>query len=182
MTETSRVCGIPLSYLFTRGQQIKVSSLLYRQSRKHGFLIPTEREKFGGEPTMAAKFEGGFVLDAKVGYYQEPCVVLDFSSLYPSVMMAHNLCYSTIIPTYKLKGMDGSTYEKTPNGDAFIKPSVHRGVLPMILEHLVERRNKYKSLLNECEDPELEKIWTQRSLALKLAANSVYGFVGASVG
>ena len=69
-------------------------------------------------------------------------------------MMAHNLCYSTIIPTYKLKGMDGSTYEKTPNGDAFIKPSVHRGVLPMILEHLVEMRNKYKSLLKECEDPE----------------------------
>jgi len=70
--------------------------------------------------------------------------VLDFASLYPSVMMAHNLCYSTLIPAYKLKDLDVSQYEKTPNGDYFIKRTVMRGVLPLILEDLVQARKKVK--------------------------------------
>lgn len=43
-------------------------------------------------------YEGATVLDAKVGYYREPVATLDFASLYPSIMMAHNLCYSTLVP------------------------------------------------------------------------------------
>ena len=70
--------------------------------------------------------------------------MLDFASLYPSVMMAHNLCYSTLIPAYKLKDLDVSQYEKTPNGDYFIKRTVMRGVLPLILEDLVQARKKVK--------------------------------------
>lgn len=70
--------------------------------------------------------------------------MLDFASLYPSIMMAHNLCYSTLIPNYKLKDLDVQKYEKTPNGDYFIKRSVMRGVLPQILEDLVEARKKVK--------------------------------------
>jgi len=45
-------------------------------------------------------------------------------------MMAHNLCYSTLIPPYKLKDLEVNKYEKTPNGDYFIKKNVTRGVLP----------------------------------------------------
>ena len=56
--------------------------------------------------------------------------MLDFASLYPSIMMAHNLCYSSLIPPYKLKDLDVSKYERTPNGDYFIKKDVHKGVLP----------------------------------------------------
>ena len=70
--------------------------------------------------------------------------MLDFASLYPSVMMAHNLCYSTLIPPYKLKDLEVNMYEKTPNGDYFIKRSVSRGVLPQILEDLVQARKKVK--------------------------------------
>ena len=46
----------------------------------------------------AIGYEGATVLDAKVGYYREPVATLDFASLYPSIMMAHNLCYSTLVP------------------------------------------------------------------------------------
>jgi DNA polymerase delta subunit 1 len=55
-------------------------------------LIPTVRSK-RGEDT----FEGAFVLDPEKGFYQTPIATLDFASLYPSIMMAHNLCYSTLI-------------------------------------------------------------------------------------
>lgn len=38
------------------------------------------------------------MLDAKQGYYRQPVATLDFASLYPSIMMAHNLCYTTLLP------------------------------------------------------------------------------------
>lgn len=43
------------------------------------------------------KFEGATVIDPKKGYYDDPVATLDFASLYPSIMMAHNLCYSTLV-------------------------------------------------------------------------------------
>ena len=53
----------------------------------------------GGAPAGdAVGYEGATVLDAKQGYYREPVATLDFASLYPSIMMAHNLCYSTLLP------------------------------------------------------------------------------------
>lgn len=109
-----------------------------------------------------AKYEGGAILDAKTGYYQEPCVVLDFASLYPSIMMAHNLCYSTIIPSYKLKDLSEKDYEKSPNGDAFIKSHVQKGILPLILEELVKKRAAVKQTLLECTDPIEQKILDNR--------------------
>ncbi len=43
------------------------------------------------------KFEGATVIEPKKGFYSEPIATLDFASLYPSIMMAHNLCYSTLV-------------------------------------------------------------------------------------
>ena len=37
-------------------------------------------------------------MQAHTGYYTEPVATLDFASLYPSIMMAHNLCYTTLVP------------------------------------------------------------------------------------
>lgn len=52
----------------------------------------------GGPAGDTVGYEGATVLDAKQGYYREPVATLDFASLYPSIMMAHNLCYSTLLP------------------------------------------------------------------------------------
>ena len=43
-------------------------------------------------------YEGATVLEAKQGFYSMPVATLDFASLYPSIMMAHNLCYTTLLP------------------------------------------------------------------------------------
>ena len=92
--------GVPFSYLITRGQQIKVMSQIYRKCIKApigggavGLLVPTAARKNGeGE-----KFEGATVIDPVKGVYKEPIATLDFASLYPSIMMAHNLCYTTLV-------------------------------------------------------------------------------------
>ncbi len=50
-----------------------------------------------GATTEGVGYEGATVLDPKAGFYQWPIATLDFASLYPSIMMAHNICYSTLV-------------------------------------------------------------------------------------
>jgi DNA polymerase delta subunit 1 len=86
--EMARVTGVPIPYLLTRGQQIKVVSQLYRKARQHDFVIPVKYV----QPTED-KYEGATVIDPMKGYYTVPIATLDFASLYPSIMQAHNRTY-----------------------------------------------------------------------------------------
>lgn len=115
------------------------------------------------------------------GYYDKPITTLDFASLYPSIMMAHNLCYTTLVPAERLK----SNYHETtvtPSGCQFVKSNVRRGLLPMILEELLGARKKAKKQMAEATDDLTKMVLNGRQLALKVSANSVYGFTGATVG
>jgi DNA polymerase delta subunit 1 len=97
--EMARVTGVPLNFLLTRGQQIKVVSQLLRKARQKLFILPTNRSKAS---TDEKGFEGAYVLEPMVGFYEEPIATLDFASLYPSIMMAHNLCYTTLVNANQL--------------------------------------------------------------------------------
>ena len=116
--EMARVTGVTLDYLNSRGQQIKVMSMLLRKCRLKGDLvIPTPKRQQGGAD---ATFEGATVLEPKKGFYRDPIATLDFASLYPSIMQAHNLCYSTLLMPSQVKELDESQYTKTPNGHCFV--------------------------------------------------------------
>nr|XP_018906217.1 PREDICTED: DNA polymerase delta catalytic subunit isoform X1 [Bemisia tabaci] len=177
--EMARVTGVPLASLLTRGQQIKVVSQLLRKAREKGFLMPTHT---GGQ--QDDQFEGATVIEPKKGYYNEPIATLDFSSLYPSIMMAHNLCYTTLLqPNMKDKlNLSPDMYVKTPAQNFFVKSSVRKGLLPEILDDLLTARKKAKADLKKETDPFKQKVLDGRQLALKISANSVYGFTGAQVG
>jgi DNA polymerase delta subunit 1 len=97
-------------------------------------------------------------------------------------MMAHNLCYSTLIPPHSRKKYNEEDYTLTPNGDTFMKANVKKGILPMILEELIGARKKAKIELAKATDPFERAVLDGRQLALKISANSVYGFTGAVVG
>ena len=176
-TEMARVTGVPIRFLFTRGQQIKVASQLYRKAKHCDMLIPVDRTMSSGD-----QFEGADVLDPKLGFYREPIATLDFASLYPSIMMAHNLCYSTLMPKSVARMMDPSHYTKTPNDEYFVKPSIRKGLLPQILEELLGARKRAKDDLKKATDPFVKAVLDGRQLALKISANSVYGFTGAQIG
>lgn len=148
LTEMARVTGVPLSFLFSRGQQIKVASQLYRKAKEMDLVIPTKRID-----SLEDKFEGAIVIEPKRGFYTHPIATLDFASLYPSIMMAHNLCYTTLIPPHQIKKFKPEEYERTPNGDYFIKKSKKKGILPIILEELIGARKKAKKELKEATDP-----------------------------
>jgi DNA polymerase delta subunit 1 len=93
------------------------------------------------------------VIEPTRGYYTQPIATLDFASLYPSIMMAHNLCYSTLIPSHERHKYKDDEYLKTPHGDFFMKQSVKKGLLPMILEELINARKKAKVELAKATDP-----------------------------
>jgi DNA polymerase elongation subunit (family B) len=224
---------------------VQVFSQILRHAQQAGFLIPFLK---GGYQADGVAYEGATVLHANTGYYTEPIATLDFASLYPSIMMAHNLCYSTLVPADQVgvsvpeehvarapggaplrlcaptPDVPGSrrrhmlmpqapACESTPapahlrwhtcactptlpgrchkamqlllqalatlalteraccTGECFVKASVCKGLLPRILQELLSARKRAKAdLLNG------------RQLALKVSANSVYGFTGATVG
>ena len=136
----------------------------------------------GGEDSQ---FEGATVIEPKKGYYNTPIVTLDFSSLYPSIMMAHNLCYTTLIrgsSVIKEYNLTEDDYIRTPTGNMFVKSTLRKGLLPQILESLLSARKKAKADLKLETDPFKKKVLDGRQLALKISANSVYGFTGAQNG
>ncbi|KAI3388736.1 hypothetical protein SNEBB_003236 [Seison nebaliae] len=182
--EMARVTGVPISALLLRGQQIKVLSQLLRKTKEKNYILPTMKVDSSND---AVQFEGATVIDPVKGFYQTPIATLDFSSLYPSIMIAHNLCYTTLIRNKNTKDLPSISLENdctvTPSGDVFVKSKVKAGLLPEILEALLSARKKAKKLMKECEANDYRRIvYDGRQLALKISANSVYGFTGAVVG
>lgn len=130
------------------------------------------------------QFEGATVIEPKRGYYNDPIATLDFSSLYPSIIMAHNLCYTTLLTVAKKRELNiqEDQITVTPSNSLFIKSTVRKGILPEILENLLTARKKAKVELKQETDPLKQKVLDGRQYALKVSANSVYGFTGAQVG
>eukprot|EP00486_Rosalina_sp_Unknown_P012192 CAMPEP_0201594458 /NCGR_PEP_ID=MMETSP0190_2-20130828/191769_1 /ASSEMBLY_ACC=CAM_ASM_000263 /TAXON_ID=37353 /ORGANISM="Rosalina sp." /LENGTH=750 /DNA_ID=CAMNT_0048054083 /DNA_START=795 /DNA_END=3044 /DNA_ORIENTATION=- len=189
LIEMARVTGVPINFLITRGQQIKVLSQLYRTCRPKQIIIPYrpyDREQ--NAANAAVGYEGATVIEPKRGYYTEPITTLDFASLYPSIMIAHNLCYTTMIESQTdIQRLQSAQYTVAPNKGHFVKSSVQKGILPEILENLLSERKKVKKMMKELaksgkKDTALYAIYNGRQLALKISANSVYGFTGATVG
>tara|TARA_B100000497_G_scaffold13203_1_gene15129 strand:- start:4243 stop:5868 length:1626 start_codon:yes stop_codon:yes gene_type:complete len=179
LLEMAKATWVPLCYLVERGQQIKVFSQLTKKAREMGFMVPTIR--YGAIPEEP--YEGATVLDAQKGAYYTPITALDFEALYPSIMMAHNLCYSTYVMDEKNYGnIPGVTYETFEIGDR--KYKFAQGVeslLPSILLELKQFRKKAKKDMAAATGS-MKEVYNGKQLAYKVSMNSVYGFTGAGKG
>lgn len=92
LTEMAKVCMVPIFSLYTQGQQIKVFSQIYKKCMYDGYVV----DKDSYVANVNERYQGAFVIDPIPGVYD--CVVpFDFASLYPSVIMAYNICYSTLV-------------------------------------------------------------------------------------
>lgn len=176
-TEMARVTGVPFNFLLSRGQQVKFLSQLYRKALEQQLVIPNMKS------TDEQDYEGATVIEPVRDYYKVPIATLDFASLYPSIMQAHNLCYTTLLNKNSAAGMvKDEDYIVTPSGDMFCTPKVRKGLLSQILEELLGARKKAKKDLALATDPFKKAVLNGRQLALKISANSVYGLTGATVG
>ena len=175
--EMAKACWVPISFLSERGQQIKVFSQMAFKARELNFIIPTFKYGASGPPDEG--YEGATVLEAQAGAYYGPITALDFASLYPSIMCAHNLCYSTLVMDPKYDNLPGVEYEQY--GSHRFAQNVP-SLLPVILTDLKAFRKKAKKLMAQHEGTPMEAIYNGQQLAYKISMNSIYGFTGASKG
>lgn len=193
----SFVTGAPIDHILNRGQQIRTLNLIVRYVRTHTprLYIPDRTEE------NTEGFEGAVVIEPIKGFYKRPVAVLDFASLYPSTMIANNMCFSTKISRADAEkhgleqGKDflairdfkreGETFEflDQPHDTCFLMKDKRPGVLPEILASLLAARKAEKKLMKKCDEGSINYgVHNGNQLALKISANSIYGFTGASRG
>ncbi|VDM17050.1 unnamed protein product [Hydatigera taeniaeformis] len=200
-SEFARVFGIEFFHVLSRGSQYRVESLLLRIARRLNFLLPSpsppQRAHQRAPQAIPLTLEpySGLHVDA-------PVLVLDFQSLYPSVAIAHNYCFSTALGRLHVlqpheafefgcltHSISAETLKKlankvtvSPNGVVFVRPEVYRGVLPRLWRVLLSSRLMVKdSLKIYAERSEsLRQLLDARQLGLKLIANVMYGYTAAS--
>jgi DNA polymerase elongation subunit (family B) len=92
----ANVCSVPLSYIFIRGQGIKIESLIFKACRERNILIPVlSSPRQGG---VEDSYEGAIVLDPEPGFYAtSPIGVCDFASLYPSTIVSENISHDSLL-------------------------------------------------------------------------------------
>ncbi|XP_077556839.1 DNA polymerase alpha catalytic subunit isoform X1 [Haemaphysalis longicornis] len=118
-------------------------------------------------------YAGGLVLEPKKGFYDSFILLMDFNSLYPSIIQEYNICFTTVSVSSSDEAKEEDYIPKLPN------PSLEQGVLPSEIRKLVERRKQVKTLMKGAEgDSELYQQYDIRQKALKLTANSMYGCLG----
>ena len=178
LVEMAKATWVPLSYLSERGQQIKVFSQMARKARELKYMIPTIRwGKIVSDP-----YEGATVLEAQTGAYYRPITALDFAGLYPSIMIAHNLCYSTLVMDPKYENVAGVEYESFQIGERTYKFAQNvDSLLPSVLKELKAFRSQAKKDMAKATGI-MKDVYNGKQLAYKISMNSVYGFTGAGKG
>jgi len=152
-------------------------------SKKGGAKAPAEDADEDGEGEEAgaskkwskrkkAAYCGGLVLDPKRGLYDKHILLLDFNSLYPTIIQEYNICFTTVsAPPPAAEGQEPARYEM-PDKDG------KTGVLPKVIKTLVDRRRQVKELIKKENDAVRKQQYDIRQSALKIMANSMYGCLG----
>ena len=195
----SRVFGMSIDRVMTSGQQAKVFTIMCKVIRDEAlpFVFPMHLSN-----EKSCKYQGAFVLDPKIGYFSEAhkIIVNDFNSLYPTIMMAFNLCTSTMLSITDIQEYfpdNSEDYIIIPELNvAFVSSKIKQGVVPLTLQILIGKRNDVKKQMFELKnqidgemcDETITKLklnhvlLDQRQNALKICANTMYGLLGASNG
>ena len=200
LIEMSKTVGIPVMEVLSRGQSHKVSTKILSYTAPNGYLLPTfEKDKSTGYSIVPyynhiknnvvqkqaggkAQYAGAFVLDPVVGFHRQATAVLDFSSLYPSVMQAFNMCPSTLIRSREeatKMGVQDTDIHESEAGYLFHQGQV--GVLPQILTQVLAARKNAKRQMKNAQNDMERAVFDGKQLSLKIVANSVYASVVSSI-
>lgn len=220
LLELSNIFGVTIVDIFTKGQQVRCVSQLYNLAVKHNYVI--NKRGLG-----VFHYKGGKVQDPIPGLH-ENIICLDFRSLYPSIMQAYNICYTTLVAKEHMHlvpddqchviefiqdeeeegGVDNGKEDFDSKKDRDVEEEdpivfkknkkkvkkinlVHykfkfyknkQGVLPLLVKNLVAKRNEVRAQQKKEKNPHVRMVLEKRQLALKLSANSFYGFLAVREG
>ncbi|OPY52353.1 MAG: DNA polymerase [Methanosaeta sp. PtaU1.Bin060] len=178
----SRASGSLLQEIVNGGQSGMVESLLLRRFRERNRVVPPKPDAGVSEERYEENVDlkGGAVLSPQKGL-MEDVVILDYKSLYPTIMMAHNLCYTTVLNS----SSQGSSSQQLPQGDIvvapsggrFVSPKISPGIMPAVLKELLDERTKTKKLMRSASEEE-RRFLDAKQYAMKILLNSFYGYSG----
>lgn len=185
----TNITGNILSRTLAAGRSERNEYLLLHAFHEANFICPEKQiSKFKRGPNVKnelddnketnparkkAAYTGGLVLEPKAGYYDTCILLMDFNSLYPSIIQEFNICFSTVKAP--------PVIDDDPNTEiiASVPPdSASAGILPAQLRNLVERRRNVKRQLEDSKLAAQKLMLDIEQKALKLTANSMYGCLG----
>jgi len=174
--EISRLCRIPLHEASRASIGRCLTSLHLYNATKKGLLIPWKPILFEHPKNMLELFladRGGLILEPEIGLH-EKIAEFDFVSLYPSIMLKRNVSAETVLcdccfdnPKFRVPELNYHICNK-------------KGLIPVSLEIVLDKRLRYKNLKNKTSDPILKDIYDKRQSALKWILVTSFGYLGFS--
>ncbi|XP_074594679.1 DNA polymerase alpha catalytic subunit [Brevipalpus obovatus] len=202
--QITKIAGNLLSRTLMGGRAERNEFLLLHAFNEKNFILPDKvHRKFnelkGKESTKKDKdeeendakgdskakkkaaYSGGLVLEPKAGFYNSFILLMDFNSLYPSIIQEYNICFTTVsMDKGKMRQLD--TGEEIPHEPEY-DTKKELAILPTEIRKLVEGRGEVKRMMKNLKsgenNPEYKKLDIKQT-ALKLTANSMYGCLGFS--
>lgn len=203
LTQMAEVCCVPIFSLYTKGQQIKCYSQLYIEANKANIVV--EQDVYTVDENM--KYSGATVVAPKECKLFDNVLMFDFASLYPTIQIAMNICYTTLVNDSKVPDSACNVIEwedhigcehdkeirktKVSKDKIICSKNRHRflkkpeGLLPKLLRELLTTRKIVKKDLKNAKergDKRGAVVFDKRQLAIKVSANSMYGAMGVKKG
>lgn len=150
-----------------------VEWLLVAEAHRIGELVPPRPVGEEFEERVEETFTGAYVMEPVKGLHED-LVVFDFRSLYPSIIVTHNIDPSTL----NCQDCKPGEREQVP-GLSYYFCKRRRGFIPTILQRIIEERTKLKAELKKIGRETKEyRALDARQWAMKIVANSFYGMLG----
>ncbi|XP_022226799.2 DNA polymerase zeta catalytic subunit isoform X2 [Drosophila obscura] len=200
-SEMAKLIGIQFYEVLSRGSQFRVESMMLRIAKPKNVvpLSPSVQQR----AHMRAPEYLALILEPQSRFYADPLIVLDFQSLYPSMIIAYNYCFSTCLGRVEHLGgsspfefgasqlrvsrhmlqklLEHDLVTVSPCGVVFVKREVREGILPRMLTEILDTRLMVKQSMKLHKDNSaLQRILHSRQLGLKLMANVTYGYTAAN--
>ncbi|XP_005185222.2 DNA polymerase alpha catalytic subunit [Musca domestica] len=189
--QITNICGNIMTRTLQSGRSERNEYLLLHAFTEKNYIVPDKKKRefnnasadpeagdhdstaanttsAAGGGRKKAAYSGGLVLDPIRGLYDKYILLMDFNSLYPSIIQEYNICFTTVQQPYNPEDVP-----QLPDS------TLEAGILPQQLRRLVESRREVKKLMAQPDlAPELQMQYHIRQMALKLTANSMYGCLG----
>jgi DNA polymerase alpha subunit A len=192
--QLTNIAGNAWSHTLSGTRAGRNEYILLHEFRRNGFIVPDKEDKYhkntsqqqeaklesvDDDATTATsnkkpKYQGGLVFEPEKGLHKNYILVMDFNSLYPSIIQEFNICFTTVE-----RDAFNITHDEERDLPAYPDKLSDQGVLPRLLNNLVSRRREVKKLLKDPQNTNFQKAqYDIKQQALKLTANSMYGCLG----
>jgi len=158
--DLAQVSRLPLNDVINGRTSTLIDSILIRESDRRNIGVPLTIHSGNKESVT-----GGYVHKMSPGLFHWLCV-LDFKSMYPSIIIANNICFTTRSP-------QGKTV--APNGARFFGRERKEGILPGILQKLMKDRELAKEKSRNARSDDEREYYEGFQNAIKVLMNAFYG-------